>query len=396
MSIISVRRVALAILPSLMAFLFLVGADRLAAVFMADEGLIFPPRAIAHYATPEFDFQVRVNNLGFRGKDFAPQKRKGYRVVALGDSFTFGWGNPIQDTWPQILEHNLQKRGIEVEVANLGRPGLYPAHYAQIAEKAVPLLEPDLVVVAVTQGDDLAQTMAAAAARRNRTLAQAAWTNIKVGLKNTFPHFLKLSGIAQAALPEGFEAAAAFRKQMADEIPRLSPPERARLDRIDPEIRAMFSKGELNPAMLFDALRRPDEIRRTLDLTDTSVREGIAMMASEFRKIKTIAESFGGKTVVVSLPNGLFAAPAFLKISARLGTDIDDGFLSARAMDDAIRLAASEAGTDFVEITQVFREEEKKRELFYVFDGHYNGAGQRLFAESIEQFVRETLGRRTR
>jgi hypothetical protein len=108
------------------AELFLVAGDRLAALFMADEGLIFPPRAIARYAAPEFDFQVRVNDTGFRGNDVAPEKKKGYRVAALGDSFTFGWGNPIQDTWPWILEDNLHKRGIEVEVSNLGQPGLYP------------------------------------------------------------------------------------------------------------------------------------------------------------------------------------------------------------------------------------------------------------------------------
>ena len=120
------------------------------------------------------------------------------------------------------------------------------------------------------------------------------------------------------------------------------------------------------------------------------------MVAEEFRKIRTIAARFGGRTVVVSLPNGLFVSPAFIKTSARLGTAVDDGFLAAKAMDDAIRLAATEAGTDFVEIKEVFREEEKKRELFYVLDGHYNGAGQRLFAESIEQFVRERLGNNTR
>src|SRR5262245_52238888 len=51
---------------------------------------------------------VRTNALGFRGPpiDDSPQHR---RVLAIGDSFTMGWGLEERDAWPTLLPQMLRQ-----------------------------------------------------------------------------------------------------------------------------------------------------------------------------------------------------------------------------------------------------------------------------------------------
>ena len=142
--------------------LLLAGADRLvgALVSMPDEtpSLLFPPFSHRSHSTSEFSYTISVNNLGFRDRDFHLDSQGDYRILAIGDSMTYGWGVNIDKTWPKVLERNLRDQGYNVEIANLGFPGGGPKRYAELAIRAIPLLTPDLVLIAVLQGDDLAQS----------------------------------------------------------------------------------------------------------------------------------------------------------------------------------------------------------------------------------------------
>ena len=64
----------------------------------------------------------RINSLGFRDLEFDAKKQPGeWRVLALGDSFTMGWGVRLEDSWPQQLEQSLRtSRRAPVEVINGG------------------------------------------------------------------------------------------------------------------------------------------------------------------------------------------------------------------------------------------------------------------------------------
>ena len=86
-------------------------------------------------------------------------KKSTTRIVAIGDSFTFEMGVELDQTWTKVLEQGLRDQGFAVEIADLGRPRADPASYAAVARKPIPLLKPDIVLVAILQGDDLAQTI---------------------------------------------------------------------------------------------------------------------------------------------------------------------------------------------------------------------------------------------
>src|SRR5438094_472458 len=86
------------------------------------DGLVFPPHSTGTYVTDEFSFSGDINNLGFRDRDFPLARTATPRIVAIGDSFTYGWGMPPEQSWPRQLEGDLLKAGCTVEVANLGCP----------------------------------------------------------------------------------------------------------------------------------------------------------------------------------------------------------------------------------------------------------------------------------
>src|ERR1035441_7805937 len=87
-------------------------------------------------------------------------------VLAIGDSFTYGWGVDGEDSWPKVMERELRQGGLDIEVANLGMPGAGPREYAALAERAIPLLRPDLIVVGMLQADDLFQAAESPAERQ--------------------------------------------------------------------------------------------------------------------------------------------------------------------------------------------------------------------------------------
>lgn len=141
-----------------------------------------------------------TNALGFRDHEFPTGRSADCRVMAIGDSFTFGWGVSLEESWPKALETALRHDGFGVDVANLGLPGASPVDYANIADRAIPILKPDLVIVGVLQGDDLRQM------RDHRAPSGRGGWRHEVGQAvhrieaRLYPHLTLLMGLADDAI----------------------------------------------------------------------------------------------------------------------------------------------------------------------------------------------------
>ncbi len=100
---------------------------------------------------------VRINSQGLRGPEVQMLKPEDIlRVVVLGDSIVFGQGVPEQGSLPAHLEDLLSKRvqGREVEVINAGVRGYDMEHYLVMLRKKVLPLQPDLMVLVITEMND--------------------------------------------------------------------------------------------------------------------------------------------------------------------------------------------------------------------------------------------------
>jgi lysophospholipase L1-like esterase len=95
---------------------------------------------------------ARTNADGFRDAEFAPSKAPGTtRVVALGDSFTFGAEVDDGERWTEALE----RLDPAVEVLNLGVNAYGTDQEVTLYERRGARYAPDVVVLALFTGNDL-------------------------------------------------------------------------------------------------------------------------------------------------------------------------------------------------------------------------------------------------
>ena len=101
-------------------------------------------------------FDVTINSQGFRGADYQIKKPTGtLRVLALGASSTFGFGNRDNETYPYLLEELLNQRidgktchGFKhIEVINMAIPHLDSSELAELFVAEGLYYQPDVVTV---------------------------------------------------------------------------------------------------------------------------------------------------------------------------------------------------------------------------------------------------------
>jgi lysophospholipase L1-like esterase len=100
--------------------------------------------------------QVRTNDLGFRDNRAAmPAKQAGeFRVIVLGDSFTFGPGIDYEAVFTSVLQEKLARTHPNVQVINLGVEGYNIVQYEAVLQEVGLRLQPDLILVSLFPVND--------------------------------------------------------------------------------------------------------------------------------------------------------------------------------------------------------------------------------------------------
>ena len=92
----------------------------------------------------EIDFSISTHNH-LRSPPIAETKSR-YRIMAIGDSCTFGLGVNDDQTWPAQLQAKIDKEGYDAEVINAGVPGYTAYQGMRYLRRDGLKLKPDLVV----------------------------------------------------------------------------------------------------------------------------------------------------------------------------------------------------------------------------------------------------------
>ncbi len=93
---------------------------------------------------------VQTNSRGFRGGEVpAERPPRGVRILAVGDSSTFGYGVRTDETYTAVLKRLLSKRfpGRAVEVINAGTPGWSSGNGAAFLAREGLNWKPDAVLI---------------------------------------------------------------------------------------------------------------------------------------------------------------------------------------------------------------------------------------------------------
>lgn len=112
-------------------------------------------RLIANLDREYAGARVITNSLGLR--DFRPPRKSTdkQQVLVLGDSFTFGYGLPLEQSYPYQLEQylNQQPGGTAYEVINAGVPGYDTVDELGLLKRILPEYSPKWIIVGLHPGD---------------------------------------------------------------------------------------------------------------------------------------------------------------------------------------------------------------------------------------------------
>jgi lysophospholipase L1-like esterase len=171
--------------------LFTVSAQEFATV----PGIFIPNQSVTEGVGSRFEHVTRINSLGYRGPDFARRKADGeFRILYVGDSFTYGHNVADHETLPAQLEARLSTRCGAARVINAGLSGSTIVGQDEMALRGLAVA-PDLVVLMYHENDI------------NELMGPRIWSGLAENrrIKSQFPvsviyRFLRRSAIWNLAL----------------------------------------------------------------------------------------------------------------------------------------------------------------------------------------------------
>lgn len=108
-----------------------------------------------YYARQDYSTKVRINSLGFRNDEYTIKKEENtYRIIILGDSYVYGYGLNLHETFFKKLEKKLNKNSdINYEVWNIGVPSWSTIIQYLVIKNKILEYSPDNVIIMFDQSD---------------------------------------------------------------------------------------------------------------------------------------------------------------------------------------------------------------------------------------------------
>ncbi|HQM99914.1 MAG TPA: hypothetical protein PLL36_02510 [Candidatus Hydrogenedentes bacterium] len=345
------------------------------------------PGNVIRSVAKEFDFIAHINALGLRGPEIDLEEKKAFRIAVYGSSYTYGWGVNEEDSFVFRLGDALQHAGLSVEMINLGRNGGAPPQYAALAAETIPLLKPDLVIVAVGQGCDLFWT-------GPPTVSEYLYRMFHRYLPNLTALAHQLTNPVPPAPPapyipeteEQLKQMQESNQQFARECyKKLPPAQKDRFNALEETIREVFFSGLYNVGGVLLALQTPDLYANAVDPDRADLHRGKKWLKKYLATIARSAREVDAQTLVISVPFGSYVNRPAWERTRRIGFDTPPDMLTSTAMDDVIESSAQDL--PFFSTTKAFRDHIDKPDLFFEYDLHMASEGHRLFAQTIAPWV---------
>jgi len=298
------------------------------ANYVTDAYLPYKPKPSSRMTgrTDEFEYDYHHNRFGFRDVEHVIAKGEGtFRILGLGDSFTYGAGVAFEETYLYRLEAMVNMRpGIHprVEVIKAGIPRYFPEPERVLLEKYGVQFRPNLVLVGFLPNDviDTYQGLDAVTVDRSGYL------------------------MTREAKALG---------QLGMQIYRYSHFGRVLLRRyVDWRIQRNYWPPE-------------DELFRTGGFHERDW----AKIESEYDKMLAMTDSIGARLVVFHIPQ--------------------KGPWTGKSRYPATRLSAwaAKRDVDFTDLLPAMERASARERLYYEKDGHCTAAGHAVIAQELYRYL---------
>lgn len=304
-------------------------------------GTRLKPGYRGRYTNAEFSISIEINSLGLRGPEVGPRAQTGaHRVLAVGDSFTFGQGVEHGEAWPAQVERAIAG----IEVINAGWADAGPVGYLNYLRASGWRLDPDLVLVGVFVGNDVVDDLASEmsfASEVERLAFQAAYLEnlrLRIGLTGA------VRSAIDTLIPNLYEVAALA----IVKLQYLLGGHRAHFDYILSE-------------------REPPELGRGWELS-----------LGALRQIREEARSRG-------IPIGIIIIPFLDQVAP---TTYPPGHDKDRPQKRIMQFCESEA-IACLDLLPTLRASRDRAALYHIKDGHWTREGNAIAAAAVAYWIQK-------
>jgi len=309
-----------------------------------------------------------LNSRSFRTPEYSFDKNPGVqRIVTVGDSFTAASGGvPYSYHWTRLLQDDLNaKRGTEVEVINLGVPGVETGFELRLWQIEGSRLEPDLVILGFCIGNDF-------------PLPEDP-SDSEDSLNKGLNHLLARSDLARLIENLARLRRAPEHLKAAPDIPRRST---GGFELDDYEYDSGLPSYDRRDYLEIVARR----MRSSHADFSRRFQAGLDRLEPRLRTFRDEVELSGAELLVVLIPDEYQLYPDLLLEAAQAaGTNVKDYDVMRPQRELARRLRAQEI--EFLDLLPAFKRAASSQSLYRTQDTHWNLEGNRLAAIEIAKYL---------
>ncbi|BFU96209.1 MAG: membrane protein of unknown function [Nitrospira sp.] len=337
-----------------------------------------PGGGIPHQVTDQSG--MTTNALGFRDRERTIERKSStWRVVALGDSFTWGAGARYDEAYLTLVERTLAGERPGAEVINLGMVGYQPEEYLALLKDHGLSYQPDLVLVNFFIGNDFMPAQGAhmvVAGLRHRVHVNGNWFHDRL----SWDHWYLSHDLAYVrVLGEAW-----FRRMLGKPDLGMFASDPAPAASDEPQAFAGWS---------------PRYVRMIQGMRDQYLRADSPVFLARWNETKAVLEQIDELLRARAVPWVLVLLPAEEQVDPRLQRlyiDMSGGVADEYEFMKPQRLLsawAGERGLAVIDLTSSFVVEATDRRLYVDNDIHWNAAGNALAAGTVLNTLQPLLRR---
>ena len=288
----------------------------------------------------ERDF--KLNSQGFKDKEFSNKKENVYRIIGIGDSFSFGIV-PYKYNYLTLVEYQLNVDNKNIEVLNMGIPDTGPKDYLSLLVKEGLALQPDMVLLSFFVGNDFKQS-------KKRKLYEHSY------VASLFHYIINLKPKYEGSIIHG-------NSRYCDDCPSFNSEE--------------YLKIEFRRSFIY--------------LVDNKIfTEKLARAMYYLKQIFSICRSQGIKLIVVIIPDELqINQDLWREVRAAYYPSLEENKLDIRLPNRRLSNELDKLGITNIDLYEYFSN--SLDQLYRPRDTHWNIAGNQMAANIIHEHIRKHL-----
>jgi len=287
----------------------------------------------------------RLNSKGFNDLEFTPKKENTYRILGIGDSFAFGVV-PYKYNYLTLLESQFNKKGVNIEVLNMGIPLTGPKEYLSVFVREGLALNPDMVLVSFFTGNDFVQS-----------LEERKWYS-RSYLATFINYFVNIH-------PQYKEIIRNKKGKYCDDCPTLN---KDYYSRVEYKRGVACVRGAVNFESVSD-----EALSCLIQMRNICAKKGIALL-------------------VVIIPDEIQVNPAVqAQVRKTFYSNVPDDEWDVTLPNTVLAGKLKKSGIDYLDLYEYFAKESKQKALYKPRDTHWNIAGNQLAANVIQDYLTHYL-----